>query len=1124
MERAEPYQLDVEVGNVLDLSEKVYKNMSPKDVINLFTEHGIKFTDKELHEINTFGLNVLLRDTPLYSHINWVYTYGNAAMRMGYDSIKQLETVPSNGIWKPSYLILRYNTKPIYIDPEKHQKDEKVNETTNIVKTLTRNILKEGYQLQGAWFIPDDTPKGGRFLKTTNHKKEAAHFYQTHSEEDAFMQALEDGWVRIVYPVNDGNWSFECYNKDSLAKALRFLKPTIIRSRPNMIFVDYQDGEWEEYDGASPKFWNDFGMLHETTNIVKALTQKTLEEVRHQNPNWRSNPEDLEPLKDTDSLVVYHGFSNYSITDAILAVKNGISGQQLANRTYDYEAVNNPKGLFVSINFNKVKKEFAGSGIIIEFTAKVSDLEAPVWHGGGSYFVQGDKTSGFNKWNGFEAEREAQRLKNREKEASNDISAIAQSNRPELAQTLFQNLENQALFIGHLNADMIKTVWVHEGLFFNNTYRGEWVRMSRIDFIRKYADKARIDKNSTKYRDARYKIFRPNDDFNLDVLQAYLTKKNYQYDTFVKFYIQTWNEEALNRYFYPKQIKQIYKFYNIQEPLNETVDIIKGLTQQVLNESVRQKFSDSDAIKVERVLVQEFGETDPRNAAYLTPEGIFLNVRGNSGNDHRYVGGFIENLPIDWGIYNEPDWEHSHSKWLYILMDMGFIRLMPESGAIEMHRKPTHEQYVGLLKLINDRNGKIELDLGDNNYQRYDYDTPEDFIVESIKRYYNYGEHLKSYDSYDEEEDLYETNNHFLDNKDAFARIMSTYSYSNEYSYLYKNPKNLRNIKGKVRAIGTIDGDIYIADRDGDFTHTEIGHLINIDAQHVNGKHLNLIRWNGNTFCLSWAQPSNDEVLQSLRSKNPQFRYLPDNIETLERRHKMLREFSGDTSLIVKNLTKKALLESAETDIKANKEASRIYRKIVKNIQTIQFAPTDNETVHDSRGREYPLKGVKFSLRQLGEPYNVDVLLVNTLFRTPHHYDMDNKRLVFFIISQMEDKDDFEANSHMARIRFASWIEENVFIHEFIHCLDFMRTTDTYNSSNPEGMKQYFNSPEEYNAFTHEIIQRILQNKNRLKGLPFDRFLKRVLKYGEKEFAQSLDAENMKKIQKRLYKIYTEIQ
>lgn len=289
-------------------------------------------------------------------------------------------------------------------------------------------------------------------------------------------------------------------------------------------------------------------------------------EVRH--VNFQDMFNDM-PLKDDETIIVYHGFSDFN--EALYAAKFGITGKERANRRFSYETVNNPNGLFVTVDFNVVKKDFAYNGVIMEFATKVSNLEAPIWAGGGSYFVQGDYTQGFNS----PEEREQQRLLNREKELQSKYPAITQSDRPELAQTIYQNREQQALFIGDLNPNMIRGFWVNDKLRDEQKYGGRWINMSRNEFLRKYynPEDIKIEPNRfsdltkkvypERYNDKSNKIFMPAEDFNIDKLKKYLEKQNYNYDNFVKYYIMNWDDYAMNTYFYPRQIEQIKKYFNI---------------------------------------------------------------------------------------------------------------------------------------------------------------------------------------------------------------------------------------------------------------------------------------------------------------------------------------------------------------------------------------------------------------------------------------------------------------------------------------------------------------------------------------------------------------------------------
>jgi len=293
-------------------------------------------------------------------------------------------------------------------------------------------------------------------------------------------------------------------------------------------------------------------------------------EVRYIEPY--NDIENNVPIKDNETIIVFHGFNNFE--EGLLTAKFGLSGKERASRLYSYEYGNNPKGLFVSINFDIVQRNFAHGGVIMEFATKVSELEAPVWVGGRSYFVQGEYTQSFKN----DDERQQQQLLNREKYKTNQYPAIAQSDRPELAFTLYENPEKQALYVGDLNPNMIRTFWVNEVLKNERRTNGRWVKMTRDEFLRKYYTDENLKQNysthngtENRYSDNHYdkqnKVFQPAEDFNIDKLKKYLADKEYNYDNFVDYYIRDWDSYLINTMFYPRQREQLKQYYNI--PNNE---------------------------------------------------------------------------------------------------------------------------------------------------------------------------------------------------------------------------------------------------------------------------------------------------------------------------------------------------------------------------------------------------------------------------------------------------------------------------------------------------------------------------------------------------------------------------
>lgn len=204
----------------------------------------------------------------------------------------------------------------------------------------------------------------------------------------------------------------------------------------------------ERFPGADIYGYGDVG---ESADIIARING--LLEARYVIPSGRG---ELPVLKDTDVVRVFHGFRDSN--DAISACRHGLSGKSRPARVYSYEADNNPTGLFVAANL----RTSVGFGeTIIEFNAKMSELEAPVWPGGG-YTVQGEMSGTFGHGREGRANRQAARLKARREAKNSHTPAVAASDRPELARTLMAFGESNALFIGNLRPNRIIRVWVRD--------------------------------------------------------------------------------------------------------------------------------------------------------------------------------------------------------------------------------------------------------------------------------------------------------------------------------------------------------------------------------------------------------------------------------------------------------------------------------------------------------------------------------------------------------------------------------------------------------------------------------------------------------------------------------------
>lgn len=316
------------------------------------------------------------------------------------------------------------------------------------------------------------------------------------------------------------------------------------------------------------------------------LTEKWLEEAITFSPEIGGKRvyDDVPPFKDTDVLRVYHGF--YNPKHAYQFCKYGASGKELASRLYSFETNNNPYGLFVTSNF-ETAKEFSRPtnkiAAIIEFHARGKDLEAPVWPSGG-YTVQGQMA---HYWKGDTlkkqmADRETGRLKARsdiEKSDRTDLDFAKKSDRPELAQSLFYSREYQALFVGDLDPNMIRAVWVFEGE--QDPKYGTFERYSRKEFLEKYKQ---LDDSKEPYEKRggtdhpMEKIYKPSEDWAGmdDFVKRYVKRFRYKKDD-EEYVRNTVNDlmkddegkktifSQFEKNMWPKQIKQAIKDLGIDD-------------------------------------------------------------------------------------------------------------------------------------------------------------------------------------------------------------------------------------------------------------------------------------------------------------------------------------------------------------------------------------------------------------------------------------------------------------------------------------------------------------------------------------------------------------------------------
>lgn len=300
--------------------------------------------------------------------------------------------------------------------------------------------------------------------------------------------------------------------------------------------------------------------------------------------DWRDEY-NQEPIKDNDKIRVFHGCSLKTAVDWAL---HGTSGMERHPRTYSYENGMNPLGIFVTTDF-ETAKSFGYDNecmCVVEFTVYGKDLETPVWNNSDSYFGQGTNPMPFND----KEERNAQKQKYnddalnikdyeywnyKEKKMSTlSYDHVRKSDKPAMANNLFNNSEHQALFMGDLNPNMIKRIWINEkdkeSGYINSTK--SYVPMSVKNFLKKYGEHEFYQDGyaDRKNKVTTDKLYKPNEDFKgwQDFCQRdrYFRKYTKEAEQFIKT-IEHSNDNfkiTVCQFFFPKQIKQAFgeDFFN----------------------------------------------------------------------------------------------------------------------------------------------------------------------------------------------------------------------------------------------------------------------------------------------------------------------------------------------------------------------------------------------------------------------------------------------------------------------------------------------------------------------------------------------------------------------------------
>jgi hypothetical protein len=285
------------------------------------------------------------------------------------------------------------------------------------------------------------------------------------------------------------------------------------------------------------------------------------------------NPDsNYSPIGPHEKIRVFHGTD---IKTAIKIAKNGLSGKEMANRSYSYEYGMNPNGLFVTTDFYTAK-EFGyhyDDQVILEFTVDSNDLDTPVWNGQDTYFGQNTNPQPFLN----RSERLGQKLRYQSDAENSELPFVAQSDNPAMAERIFNNNEHQALFYGDLMPNQIKRFWWKE--------RGSnnYIPLSYKQFMAKFGNYSyqHVEDGRTSTKTIKKeKLYWPNEswggpeDFVERMRKHELSngrkwdKSNaqYFYELAKKWENMAWNDEDIDlstfyqmqQILYPKQIIDIF--------------------------------------------------------------------------------------------------------------------------------------------------------------------------------------------------------------------------------------------------------------------------------------------------------------------------------------------------------------------------------------------------------------------------------------------------------------------------------------------------------------------------------------------------------------------------------------
>jgi hypothetical protein len=344
--------------------------------------------------------------------------------------------------------------------------------------------------------------------------------------------------------------------------------------------------------------------VHESINmrqlikeaVAKSINKFLVHEVRYIDTTYEqgdrvrkkdsSQVYNQQPIMNNEYIRVFHGTD---LKTAVTIAKEGLSGKQWTPRKYSYEAGMNPVGLFVTTDFVRVDNfanpfnggESKKASVIIEFSANSNDLDTPVWNNSVTYFAQGSFPQSFKN----RKERNMQKKKYQDLARKSSKSFVSGSTNPAMADSIFNDTEHQALFIGDLNPNMIKRFWVKKYKDKGNSLVPDdkyYIPMTRAKFLKEYGNEKFSNGRNGSYKIENERVFQPTEDFTsiedfarrilkreeekYPKIRAYETSKEYYSfekevkelaDNIEEDVIKYRDYQTLSRYMWPKQLRQL---------------------------------------------------------------------------------------------------------------------------------------------------------------------------------------------------------------------------------------------------------------------------------------------------------------------------------------------------------------------------------------------------------------------------------------------------------------------------------------------------------------------------------------------------------------------------------------